>query len=678
MKFSKCDAEKVLGALDVPVIVVDRDYNVIFSNIPIKKGKCYQIFHKYPRPCHTVGEECPLKHVLSTGKSTRVLHVHSKNDENIFVEVYGAPLYKNGEILGMVEAIFDVTARVKAENEIKELKDELERIYNSVPDIIAIIDKNFNIKKINRAGELLFGMKKDEICKHKCYELFHKNGKKIEECPHEKLLRDGKCHFAEIYEKKFDRYFLVSTSPIISKNGEIEGSVHVVRDITPIKELQLRLNSVIQNANDAIILVDEGGRILLWNKSAEDIFGYKTEEIVGEKISRVFPEYYSWKKDRFESALTRKDGTFVDCEISLSTWEFMGEEYTTLIIRDISWRKTLENRILDVYEHSPVGIMVLNNYIIEYANPVIEKYSGLSRDKLLGKKCYSVLMKRKTPCDGCLVEDVVKDKQPRSRIKHAFSPLGQEIYVNQIWYPLLDSKGNIEGIVEVAIDVTHQKKLEVITELFMDILHHDIINPLSIALSYAELMISEENNDEKLEMLKSIKENIERAIEIADASRFFTHLRNMDTIKKEKIDLKEIIEKAISELKTQIENANMIIENRIKYKMPVKANSIIIHVFLNLISNAIKYASKGKKIIIDGEKHNGFYRIKVIDFGPGIEDKYKKAIFERFRRKEKGGVRGTGLGLAIAKRITELHQGKIWVEDNPKGGAVFVVEIPEN
>lgn len=51
-------------------------------------------------------------------------------------------------------------------------------------------------------------------------------------------------------------------------------------------------------------------------------------------------------------------------------------------------------------------------------------------------------------------------------------------------------------------------------------------------------------------------------------------------------------------------------------------------------------------------------------------------IFERFRRGGKTGVKGSGLGLAIAGKIMELHNGRIWVEDNPEGGSIFIVEIP--
>jgi signal transduction histidine kinase len=96
------------------------------------------------------------------------------------------------------------------------------------------------------------------------------------------------------------------------------------------------------------------------------------------------------------------------------------------------------------------------------------------------------------------------------------------------------------------------------------------------------------------------------------------------------------------------------------------------------MSNAVKYASSGKRIVLDCEKREGCWNIRVMDFGEGIEDRDKKPIFDRFHRLEKKGVKGSGLGLAIASRIMELHNGRIWVEDNPEGGAVFVVEIPKH
>jgi signal transduction histidine kinase len=138
-----------------------------------------------------------------------------------------------------------------------------------------------------------------------------------------------------------------------------------------------------------------------------------------------------------------------------------------------------------------------------------------------------------------------------------------------------------------------------------------------------------------------------------------------------------VIERVVENLAPLVSSAGMIIENNIIHTMPVSGNKMIEDVFSNLISNAVKYAPKGRRIIIDCMDTGEFWRIRVIDFGEGISDADKTRIFDRFRRIEKKGVKGSGLGLAIAERIVELHKGRIWVEDNPEGGAVFVVEIPK-
>ncbi len=104
-------------------------------------------------------------------------------------------------------------------------------------------------------------------------------------------------------------------------------------------------------------------------------------------------------------------------------------------------------------------------------------------------------------------------------------------------------------------------------------------------------------------------------------------------------------------------------------------NPLIGDVFSNFLSNAIKYGPKNSEIVAEIKERGLNWRISVIDKGEGIVDKYKKAIFERFTRLEKGAIKGSGLGLAIVKKIVEVHKGKVWVENNPRGGSVFIVEI---
>ena len=100
-------------------------------------------------------------------------------------------------------------------------------------------------------------------------------------------------------------------------------------------------------------------------------------------------------------------------------------------------------------------------------------------------------------------------------------------------------------------------------------------------------------------------------------------------------------------------------------------------VFSNLMSNAAKYAPPDSTVTVAIRDEGSTWLVSVADEGDGVSDGFKEAIFERYERRNKKGVRGTGLGLAIAKRLVELHEGSIWVEDTPGGGSIFSVRLPK-
>lgn len=222
------------------------------------------------------------------------------------------------------------------------------------------------------------------------------------------------------------------------------------------------------------------------------------------------------------------------------------------------------------------------------------------------------------------------------------------------------------------------KKANDLKDLFMDIMHHDLGNPLAITKGFLEALLEEEKDPERINELRISLRSINRAFEIIDDSKKLSKLVGTKKVDFRDLYLDEVIASSIENLKPEIEKAGMVIENRIKGIMEFHGNKVIEEVFDNLISNAIKYGKDGKRIILENEEIGSNWRIKIIDFGEGIDDEFKKGLFQRFSRKEKKGIKGSGLGLAIVKRIADLHNGSIWVEDNIPHGSVFVVELPKN
>jgi signal transduction histidine kinase len=101
-------------------------------------------------------------------------------------------------------------------------------------------------------------------------------------------------------------------------------------------------------------------------------------------------------------------------------------------------------------------------------------------------------------------------------------------------------------------------------------------------------------------------------------------------------------------------------------------------VLLNLVGNAIKFTEVGN-VSIRAELADGTFRVAVADTGPGIAESDQEKIFEEFQQADSAVARtkgGTGLGLAIARRIIEMHSGRLWLESTPGVGSTFTFAVP--
>ena len=216
----------------------------------------------------------------------------------------------------------------------------------------------------------------------------------------------------------------------------------------------------------------------------------------------------------------------------------------------------------------------------------------------------------------------------------------------------------------------YSNKLKV---MFIDIIRHDILNPVTVIKGYAELLSKKLRSSPAV---RSILEQVKVTEYIIDSANEYAKVEDLNSLEKESLSLKGIIEDVCSQVEPRFDKAGLELKNNIRERMPLKANTLIKEVFLNLLTNALKYAPEGKVVEINGISKDKEYEINVVDYGKGVADKYKESIFTRLTRKEKKGVKGTGLGLAIVKKLVELHDGNAFVKDNPKGGAIFVVILP--
>ncbi len=120
-------------------------------------------------------------------------------------------------------------------------EQQLENIFESISDMVYFVSSDYEIKNINRAVSDKIGIPQSEIIGRKCYEIFHGTNEPVQRCPHHKTVNTKKAYIEELEEPHLGGTFLTSSSPIFDSGGEFIGSVHVVRDISELKNLREKL-----------------------------------------------------------------------------------------------------------------------------------------------------------------------------------------------------------------------------------------------------------------------------------------------------------------------------------------------------------------------------------------------------------------------------------------------------
>jgi hypothetical protein len=157
------------------------------------------------------------------------------------------------------------------EGAIRRAKVEWERTFDSVPDLIAILDTKYKIVRANKAMAKRLGKSPEDCIGLTCFACVHGTKRPPDYCPHSKTIKDRKEHMVEVHEEKMGGYFLVSTTPLIDERGEFIGSVHVARNITERKKAEqqaIYLASFPGQNSNPILEFDLEGNAIYQNEAA--------------------------------------------------------------------------------------------------------------------------------------------------------------------------------------------------------------------------------------------------------------------------------------------------------------------------------------------------------------------------------------------------------------------------
>jgi PAS domain S-box-containing protein len=223
---------------------------------------------------------------------------HVRKDGSVFPIEFHAGLIELDGHHYVFSVMRDISEKKRVRDEVVKARDEWERTFNAVTDLISIIDTNFRVVRVNKAMADRLGITQEGAVGLCCYASVHHTPCPPDTCPHRLLLADGKSHIVDIHEANLHGDFTLSVSPILNPSGTIMGSVHVLHDITErkvaedaLKESEEKYRAIIENMQDLFYRTDLDGKITMMSPAGVRFSGYDSvDSMIGMDVAEMYAE----------------------------------------------------------------------------------------------------------------------------------------------------------------------------------------------------------------------------------------------------------------------------------------------------------------------------------------------------------------------------------------------------
>ncbi len=548
---------------------------------------------------------------------------------------------------------------------------------------------------------------------------------------------------------KGTRVFFASKGPLHDEQGKVIGSFGISRDITEriqlerdlqttaaiLKENLSRTQLLLDSALDAVICMDQEGRVLVWNARAEAIFGYSEVQAMGRTIAELivppaFRERHTQGMARFmktgqpmvigkrlELLGMRADGTEFPIELTIGSLWQNGIPLFSAYVRDITERKRDEDALRKLslaVEQSPESIVITNiDAKIEYVNQAFIRTTGYSREDVIGQNP-KMLHSGKTPPETYVgMWDALAKGEPWKGEFHNRRKDGSEYIEFAILTPIRQADGRVSHYVAVKEDITEKKRIgqeldqhrhhleELVasrtTELeeareraevanlakstFLANMSHEIRTPMNAIIGLTHLLRSAGPSPEQADKLGKISGAAEHLLSIIN-----------DILDLSKIEAGKLtLEQTDFSLSAILDNTRSLIAEQAQAKgldIEVDTDGVpswlrgdptrLRQTLLNFAGNAVKFTESGRIVLrarlLGSDGDDLRIRFEVEDTGIGIPAAQIDGLFQIFSQADASTTRkygGTGLGLAISRRLAGLMGGEAGVESESGRGSTF-------
>jgi PAS domain S-box-containing protein len=412
-----------------------------------------------------------------------------KDGTRVWTEVSARPfLDGEGRMVGISGVTRDISERKRVEKALLQAKKEWERTFDSLPDLITVLDDRHRIVRVNRAMAERLGLTPGQCIGRTCYESIHGRNEPIASCPHALNLVDGQVHTAEVHEERLGGDFLVSCTALFDEEGVRIGAVHIARDITGRKRAEEGLRHAherLQRFVDAnivgVVIARPAGAVVEANDYYLRTIGYTREEFEQGMVdwrAMTPPEWLpadehaiAELRERrtctpYEKEYVRRDGTRVSvilCDVMLPG----PEEEIAAFVLDITDRKRAEaalreseERFKQAFYTSPdaVNINRLEDGLYVDVNEGFTQLTGFTREDVIGKTSAEINIWCNLADRNELIRGL-KEKGYYENLDARFRRKNGSVTTAQMSASIFSLQG-VPHILSITRDITDRKRME--------------------------------------------------------------------------------------------------------------------------------------------------------------------------------------------------------------------------
>jgi len=494
----------------------------------------------------------------------------------------------------------------------------------------------------------------------------------------------------------------------------------VAKQTREIEGERQKLSSIVNHANETILLMDDQGGILRANPAASELFGYAPEEWSGISVHALVPEeireqHIRWFTEEIadhrhgimgrvrELTARRKDGSLFPCEVTVDEFTTDGGRRLSIILRDLTARKQAEMELVRLkiaVEQVPEGIFIADHEgRIVYANPSSEELANVPSGQLhgviaaevrggkQGDAMYNTIfssLKRGRPWRGDV--EFVRTDGVRRIIERSAAPVMEAGEVR--YYVCVDSDVTEQRQSQSRME--HAQRLESLGVLAGGIAH-DFNNILTAIMGNAALgRMKLDDANPALAHLARIEESSQRAAELCKQMLAYSGKGQFDV---KPVNLSDLVEKITKLLQVSI-SKNVALKFHLAKNLPaVMADTAQLQqIIMNLVTNASEAIAEKSGVISlsTGMMHTDdaylretcsaadagkgrYVFLEVADTGCGMDALTQKKLFDPFFTTK---FTGRGLGMSAVLGIVRGHHGAIKVYSEPGAGTTFKMLLP--